>query len=66
MYANDCQNMVGFSVQIPQTASSVFYSDLLKNHFKPAIKRKRGLLSTGVALYNNACPDPVPATVVTN
>ena len=40
------------------TVTSASYSDLLKNHFRPAIKSKRrGLLSSGVFLqHDNARP----------
>jgi histone-lysine N-methyltransferase SETMAR len=36
------------------TVTSASYSDLLKNHLRPAIKRKHcGLLSTGVILHHD-------------
>jgi len=49
------------------TVTSVSYSDLLKNHLRPAIKSKRqGLLSSGVLLqHDNARPHTARTTVAT-
>jgi hypothetical protein len=49
------------------TVTSASYSDLLKNHLRPAIKTKQhGLLSTGVILHHdNARPHFARATAVT-
>ena len=49
------------------TVTSASYSDLLKNHLRPAIKTKRrGLLSTGVLLqHDNARLHTARATVAT-
>jgi len=49
------------------TVTSATYTDLLKNHLRPAIKSKwRGLLSTGVLLqHDNAQPHTARSTVAT-
>lgn len=49
------------------TVTSASYSDLLKNHLRPAIKSKRrGLLSSGVLLqHDNARPHTARTTVAT-
>jgi len=49
------------------TVTSASYSDLLKNHLRPAIESKRrGLLSSGVLLlHDNARPHTVRTTAAT-